>query len=152
MKNDKFQIEEIIHEIPWDLFLLADPSREAIEKYLQKCHVYVGKIQAQVVGGYIIKEKEKSEYELMNIAVYPAFQKQGWGTLLLKTLIEDLKKRGGKKLGVGTGTFGYQLSFYQRVGFRVDSIDKDFFLKNYSTPIFENGIQHKDMLRLVLKL
>jgi len=34
----------------------------------------------------------------------------------------------------------------------MDSIDKDFFLKNYSEPIFELGIQHKDMLRLAMLL
>jgi hypothetical protein len=52
---------------------------------------------------------------------------------------------------VGTGTFGYQLAFYQRHGFRVTSIDRDFFIKNYSEPIFEDGIQLFDMLRFALK-
>jgi len=52
---------------------------------------------------------------------------------------------------VGTGTYGYQLGFYQRQGFRVDRIDKDFFLKHYPEPIVEDGIQHKDMLRLTLE-
>jgi len=44
------------------------------------------------------------------------------------------------------------LAFYQRFGFRVDSILKDYFIINYDEPIFENGIQLKDMLRLILKL
>ena len=152
MEKDKIQIEEIRSELPWDLFLIADPSREAIVKYLKKGHAYVAKIDGQVFGGYILVKRENSVYELMNMAVYPEFQNQGLGTRLLKALIEALKKRGAKKLEVGTGTFGYQLRFYQKVGFRVDFIDKDFFLKNYPEPIFENGIQHKDMLRLVLKL
>ncbi|WP_331435775.1 hypothetical protein [Photobacterium gaetbulicola] len=53
---------------------------------------------------------------------------------------------------MGTGTFGYQLAFYQREGFRVVGIDKDFFLDHYDEPVMENGIQHKDMLRLQLIL
>jgi hypothetical protein len=53
---------------------------------------------------------------------------------------------------LGTGTFGYQLSFYQRFGFRVDSVWKNHFINNYDDPIFEDGIQLKDMLRLTLKL
>lgn len=54
------------------------------------------------------------------------------------------------RLEVGTGTFGHQLAFYQRLGFRVTHVDRGFFLDNYDAPIFEDGIQHKDMLRLTL--
>ncbi len=61
---------------------------------------------------------------------------------------EALCKKNGYHV---TGTFGYQLTFYQREGFRVDSIDKDFFLVNYEKPIYEAGIQLQDMLRLVLE-
>ncbi|MDA3948255.1 MAG: hypothetical protein PF508_03430 [Spirochaeta sp.] len=50
------------------------------------------------------------------------------------------------------GTFGYQLAFYQRHGFRVTSIDHDFFVNNYPEPIFEDGIQLFDLLRLTLQL
>ena len=87
----------------------------------------------------------------MNIAVSPSNQQHGIGTRLLETVIDRMKESGAKGIEVGTGTFGYQLTFYQRQGFRVDRIDKDFFLKNYPEPIFENGIQHKDMLRLTLE-
>ena len=52
---------------------------------------------------------------------------------------------------MGTGTFDYQLAFYQRHGFCVTSIDHDFFVKNYPEPIFEDGIQLVDMLRLSLR-
>lgn len=88
----------------------------------------------------------------MNIAVYPSNQQRGIGTQLLETVIDKMKEAGVKSLEVGTGIFGYQLTFYQRQGFRVDCIDKGFFLKNYPEPIFENGVQHKDMLRLTLEL
>ncbi|CDI94197.1 IAA acetyltransferase [Pseudomonas aeruginosa PA38182] len=56
------------------------------------------------------------------------------------------------RIELGTGTFGYQLAFYQRVGFRVDKVVKNYFLDNYDQPIYEMGIQHKDMLRLSLIL
>ena len=29
---------------------------------------------------------------------------------------------------------------------------RDFFLRNYPEPVFEHGIQHKDMLRLEINL
>lgn len=82
----------------------------------------------------------------------PGYQNQGIGTELLQHLFGIVKERNGESVEVGTGTFGYQLAFYQRAGFRADRIDKDFFLLNYKEAIFENGIQHKDMLRLLIKL
>ncbi|EGV27721.1 GCN5-related N-acetyltransferase [Thiorhodococcus drewsii AZ1] len=87
----------------------------------------------------------------MSIAVQPAHQKSGYGTALLKWIVEFFRKSGASQLEVGTGTFGYQLAFYQRHGFRVTSIDHDFFVNNYPEPIFEDGIQLFDMLRLALK-
>ena len=48
-------------------------------------------------------------------------------------------------------SFGYQLAWYQREGFRVFAIERDFFLENYPEPIYEQGIQLKDMLRLVVE-
>ena len=88
----------------------------------------------------------------MNIAVQPTFQAQGIGSKLLAYAIAEIKCKGVEIIELGTGTFGHQLSFYQKLGFRVESVIKNHFLENYPEPIFENGIQHKDMLRLTLHL
>ncbi len=74
------------------------------------------------------------------------------GSALLKFVINEFTKRKIKKLVLGTGSFGYQLTFYQRLGFRVDRVVKDFFTENYDEAIYENGIQHYDMLRLAIRL
>ena len=86
----------------------------------------------------------------MNIYVAPEHQRNGIGRKLLQHVIASTREAQVKRLEVGTGTFGYQLAFYQREGFRADAIDKDFFLNNYEEPIYENGIQLKDMLRFAL--
>lgn len=135
-----------------DLFLLADPAEKSILGYLSDSLVYIAKIKEETVGGYILQPIGIAKYELKNIAVMPGYQNQGIGTALLQHLLEVVKNLGGESVEVGTGTFGYQLAFYQRAGFRVERIDKDFFLLNYKEAIFENGIQHQDMLRLLIKL
>ena len=86
------------------------------------------------------------------MAVSPAWQRNGIGSALLHHAIRELRKRGVQQLEVGTGSFGDQLLFYQRLGFRVSRIDRDFFLRNYTTPLWERGVQHKDMLKLTLEL
>ena len=86
----------------------------------------------------------------MNIAVRPTRQKAGHGTALLEWIIEHYRRLGAGRLEVGTGSFGYQLAFYQRQGFRVTRIEQDFFVEHYPEPIIEDGIRHMDMLRLTL--
>ncbi len=87
----------------------------------------------------------------MSIAVHPDHQKSGIGATLLKWIIDFYGRAGASRLEVGTGTFGYQLAFYQRQGFRVTGIDRDFFVENYDEPIFEDGIRLVDMLRLTIR-
>jgi len=137
---------------PMRLLLEADPSEEKVKAYLKKSHCFVGKLREKVVGVYILQPIGKDTLELMNIAVEPKLQGKGIGQILLQHAITSAKKLSAIRLELGTGTFGYQLAFYQKAGFRVDAIDKDFFLRNYAEPIFEMGIQHKDMLRLGMKL
>lgn len=149
-QNLFFQLVSPEHA-PIDLLLEADPSVTAVNKYLSSSECHVAKLGNETIGVFVLKKKEKGIWELMNIAVNPIFQKRGFGTKLLKKAIETAKENGAEKLEVGTGSFGYQLTFYQKAGFRVTSIDKNFFLKNYTEPIFEFGIQHKDMLRLTIE-
>ncbi|GAB3530214.1 GNAT family N-acetyltransferase [Photobacterium alginatilyticum] len=143
---------------PMHLLLEADPSEANVTKYLMSARCYVAVSNDEVVGVCVLNntqddtKKDDNKIELFNIAVSPDRQGQGVGKALLQFVIESEKRRGISCIELGTGTFGYQLAFYQRLGFRVDSILKNFFLDNYDGPIYEVGIQHKDMLRLVLHL
>lgn len=146
----------LIHEVsvtnaPIALLLLADPSEEKIRSYLSGSQCFVASLGEVVVGACMVQPLDLDDYELMSIAVDTDFQKSGYGTALLKWVIDFYRNVGARQLEVGTGTFGYQLAFYQRQGFRVSSIDHDFFIKNYPEPIFEDGIQLFDMLRLTLR-
>lgn len=135
---------------PMALLLIADPNQAKIREYLANSMCWAAYIDQQIVGVAVAVELSAGLYELMNIAIDENQQQLGIGSALLKTVINDIGALHAKRLELGTGTFGHQLSFYQRHGFRVDRIDKDFFLNNYPEPIWENGIQHKDMLRLAL--
>lgn len=41
-----------------------------------------------------------------------------------------------------------QLELYKKLGFEINSIDNDFFIRNYKEEIFENGIRSVDMIKL----
>ncbi len=145
------QIQEVSHtEAPLELLLEADPSLEKINAYLHRAKCFVATIQGKSVGAYVVLLTSPGIYELMSIAVSPEQQQKGIGLKLLKHAVATVRGLGAHRIEVGTGTFGYQLAYYQRQGFRVFAVKRDFFLSNYEKPIYENGIQHKDLLRLAI--
>ena len=94
-----------------------------------------------------------AEYEIKNIAVADDHQGRGHGRRLLAFAIDHVRARGARRLHIGTGNSSIgQLALYQKVGFRIVAIDRDFFTRHYPEPLHENGIPCRDMLRLVLEL
>ncbi|WP_028582078.1 GNAT family N-acetyltransferase [Desulfogranum japonicum] len=138
-------------EVPMSVLLHADPSEKCIEKYLTGAKCFGVFVDGFLVGVCVTNSIDAKIWELFNIVVIPEKQKQGFGKKLLEFVINYFQENGAKSLEIGTGTFGYQLLFYQRFGFRVGSIRKNFFIDNYSDPIYEQGVQLKDMLRLCLE-
>ncbi|MEJ2766003.1 GNAT family N-acetyltransferase [Photobacterium sp. MCCC 1A19761] len=138
--------------IPIALLLEADPCEKQIATYLHGSLCFIARQAEETLGACVLKAHSDERIELFNIAVSPNAQGQGVGSALLRFVIAEVKALGFRQIVLGTGTFGYQLTFYQRLGFRVDGVIKDFFIEHYEDAIFEHGIQHKDMLRLVLEL
>jgi ribosomal protein S18 acetylase RimI-like enzyme len=138
---------------PLDLLLLADPSIEVVNKYLKKGTCFAVYEGNDVIGVYILIPKKSDAMEIINIVVAKNYQNKGIGKLLVADAIKRAKKEKAKKLLVGTGNSSIsQLAFYQKCGFRISGIKKDYFIKNYKKPIFENGIQCRDMIMLEIIL
>jgi ribosomal protein S18 acetylase RimI-like enzyme len=138
--------------LPWDLFLLADPSRKVIENYLTNSEIYIAKMNEEIVGEFILINISKDVVELKNIAVAKNQQGKGIGKQLVMKAIRVSKENGVKRIEVGTGNSSLnQLALYQKCGFRITGIDKDFFTKNYPEKIVENGIKCVDMIRLTIE-
>lgn len=149
----KVKFSKLVGEPPWDLLLLADPSRNKVESYLSQGDCYVALIDSSVVGVFVLLEIEARVVELMNIAVSPIYQGKGLGKLLLHETIAVARRNGFRHLEVGTGNSSLdQLAFYQKGGFRICGVDRDFFVRNYDQQIVENGIQCLDMIRLAMDL
>lgn len=65
--------------------------------------------------------------ELVNIAVDEKQQSKGIGKRLVYHAIENARLLGAKTIEVGTGNSSVgQLALYQKSGFRITGIDKDF--------------------------
>ena len=104
---------------------------------------------SEIVGVYVLISKSADTLEIINLSVAEEKQNRGIGKLLVADAIGRAKKAGAKKLIVGTGNSSIdQLAFYQKCGFRMAKIKKDYFSKKYKSLIFENGIQCRDMVML----
>ena len=87
--------------------------------------------------------------ELVNIAVAEHEQGKGVGKQLVNDAIRQARAEGYRTIEIGTGSTGVvQLALYQKCGFRMTGIDRDFFVRHYEEEIYENGIRLRDMVRL----
>lgn len=138
-------------KLPMDLLLLADPSETSIEKYVHKSKIYVAVEDTLVVGVYVLMEFAPGKAEIMNVAVAETHQGKGIGKALVRHAIEEARALGMESIEIGTGNSSIQqLAIYQKCGFRLKEIIHDYFIDNYDEPIFEHGIQCRDMVRLSL--
>ena len=147
------QIREIPSaDAPMALLLLADPSEDKIRAYLPQSRCFVAHQGGSLVAACTVQALADGAHELMSIAVPEEQHRRGYGSALLRWVINAYRRAGAQRLEIGTGSFGYQLAFYQRHGFRVTGIARDYFVQHYPAPIIEEGIQLRDMLRLTLQL
>lgn len=137
--------------IPYELLLMADPSKDKIDEYIKEGICFTATVEESVIGVYVLVELREDKWELINVAVAENMQGKGIGKALVKDCIKRAKKYGAKILEVGTGNSSLnQLALYQKCGFSIIGVYKDFFITHYKYEIYENGVQCKDMVRLAI--
>lgn len=135
--------------IPFELLLLADPSRALIEAYLPNANLYLADWEEQIIGAYLLYPLDEQKAEIKNIAVAEAWQGKGLGQILLKHAEEVARANGFDTLLIGTANSSIgQLYLYQKLGFEMLEIRKGFFLEHYEEELWENGLRVRDMVVL----
>lgn len=129
-----------------DLLLLADEQEDMIDRYLDKGDLFALYVDDLKCVCVVTREGE-GIYELKNIATYPKYQGQGYGTRLIEYIFEYYKDKC-KIIEVGTGDVPFIVSFYERCGFAISHRVKNFFVDNYDHLMFEGDVQLIDMVYL----
>jgi ribosomal protein S18 acetylase RimI-like enzyme len=126
------QAEETEGALRWSLANLSDV-------------VYRMDDDGQLVGAATMQWRDGG-CEMIELAIAPARHGQGLGKHLVAWLIEEARQRGKHQMLVGTANSSIDtIAFYQKCGFRMDHIRKDYF-RYYREPCYEDGIQVRDML------
>ncbi|PAD37135.1 GNAT family N-acetyltransferase [Terribacillus saccharophilus] len=133
----------------YELLLDADPSRKIVDSYLSKSHRIEARWGLQIIGVIILMPTRPETLEIVNIAVNNDFQNQGIGRLLIEYALEYAREHKFKTVEIGTGSTSLgSLYLYQKCGFRMTHIDRDYFSRHYDEEIIENKIVLRDMVRM----
>ena len=148
-QNMTFTKLEKDDQMPYELLLLADPSKDLVDKYLRQSDTFIARQNEETLGIVVLFPLTEETVEIKNIAVKPELQGQGIGSYLMENVImvAAVKKYKSVISGPQIPSIG-QLYLYQKLGFEITEIRKHFFIDNYPEPIYENGLQAKHMLIL----
>jgi GNAT superfamily N-acetyltransferase len=139
------QAEEIEELIP--LLLQAESSEGALRWSLDNLSdtVYRLDVGGELAGAATVRWN-KEPVEILELAVGRGLQGQGLGRRLIEYLLGEARLRGKPALYVGTANSSIgNIVFYQKCGFRMDSVRKDYFWYQQS-PVYENGLRTRDLL------
>ena len=129
-----------------DLLLLGDEQEDMIDKYLNIGKMFVLLDKGAVIGQCVVTNEGQGVYEVKSISVSVAYQRQGYGRVLLDYVYNyfgDLNT-----LYIGTGDSEKTIAFYEACGFVKSHIVENFFTDNYNHEIVEDGHILKDMVYL----
>ncbi len=138
-------------EIPFSLLLLADETKEAIEKYIYKSDVYTLHTidNPNPIGVFALFSLSNTTIEIKNIGILNSYRGRGIGSFMIEKIQEIAVQKNCKEIIVGTPVTGKrEVNFYVRNGFVQYSIIKDFFIHHYTEPIIEDGVRLRDMVML----
>ena len=128
------------------LLLLADEQENMIDRYLERGTMYVLE-DSGVKAECVVTDEGSGILEIKNIAVDQKHHGMGYG----KALIDFLASKYADDysvLQVGTGDSPLTIPFYEKCGFIRSHKIPNFFTDNYDHPIYEGGVQLKDMVYL----
>ena len=133
------------------LLLLADAEPQ-VRGYLQHGDLFAlrGPDCAPLGVTLVLPDSaEPGTAELKAVAIDPTQHHRGLGRRMLASVLADLRAHGFHRAVVGTSNAGIgQIAFYQKAGFRLWRIERDYFTpeKGYDPDERENGLPHRDMI------
>jgi GNAT superfamily N-acetyltransferase len=134
------------------LFELAEDSGNELDSYIDAGRVLVAGVGGDVIGHLQLTETGRAEeLEIKNMAVLLDHQRHGVGRALMAAALEVARAEGRSTIVVATAAADIgNLRFYQRLGFRMRSVERDAFTAatGYAPGIVIDGIELRDRVWL----
>jgi GNAT superfamily N-acetyltransferase len=129
------------------ILILAEPSERALRWSLRNLSdtVYLMTLAGEPVGAASVRWDDEPA-EIVELAIVEALHGRGLGRRLIDWIIAEAAHRTCRALDVGTRNASLgNIAFYQRCGFRMHHVRQDYFTY-YPAPVYENGIEVRDLL------
>jgi ribosomal protein S18 acetylase RimI-like enzyme len=111
-----------------ELLREAEDSMSEIESYLDVGDLFLYTDRENVIGHVLVTPLGPDERELKNLAIVEGRRRLGFGRSMIGAVLAELKDRGVRRVEVATsGADTGNLEFYQRCGFRLLRIERDYF-------------------------
>ena len=137
------------------LFELAEDSTAELDSYITAGEVIVATSGDRIVGHVQLAEAGTvDELEIKNIAVVQPLQRRGVGRALMAAAIARAHEQNRSTVVVATAAADIgNLRFYQRLGFRMRSVERDAFTPatGYDCVTID-GIELRDRVWLDLRV
>jgi GNAT superfamily N-acetyltransferase len=134
------------------LFELAEDSQTQMDQYIGLGRILFARRDGAILGQLqLIPGPQSGEIEIKSLGVTPDAQGTGIGRALIDAAVERCVADGWVRLLVSTAAADTgNLRFYQRVGFRMLSVERDAFTPatGYPDPIVIDGIPLRDRVWL----
>jgi len=129
------------------LFTLADDSLAQINAYLESGEVLVARRAGQIIG-HVQLIPAGFDWEIKSLAVIDEQRGQGIGTTLVRAALDRAFSAGAVRVIVATASADIDnLRFYQRIGFRMDHVERDAFSIDHGYPVLAvDGIPVRDRI------
>lgn len=136
------------------LFAMAEDSAAQLDSYLDAGELLAAVAGGRVVGHLQLVDGAEGQSEIKNMAVDPAYRRRGIGRALIQAAIRQARGRNSSELRVATAAADTgNLRFYQRVGFRMRTVERDAFTPAAGyDPGTVDGIDLRDRVWLDLEL
>ena len=115
------ELEKLCFRDPWSENSIASELGNRLSHWLVA-------LDGEKVVGYVGSQTVLGETDMMNIAVHPAYRKQGIATELIETLIQVLKERGSHSLMLEVRESNDPAKeLYSKMGFELVGIRKNYY-------------------------
>jgi ribosomal protein S18 acetylase RimI-like enzyme len=137
------------------LIRLAEDSESQIESAIDEGTAYVVHEGDTAIGVVLVLEHADDARELRYVAIAESHQRRGIGRMMLADVRAAEAARGTARLIVGTSCADTgNLDFYQRCGYRLLSIERDYFTpaRGYPPDFVLNGLPAVDIVWMDMEL
>jgi GNAT superfamily N-acetyltransferase len=117
------------------LFAQADDSSTEIASYIELGEVFVARRAHRIIG-HVQVISAGSDWEIKSLAVIETERGRGVGAALVRAALDRALAGGASRVLVATATADIvNLRFYQRLGFRMDRVERDAFTVDRGYPL-----------------